>query len=226
MYGVEMEKREESGKGNKCVEKNWHLFAYINIYTFSLCLSICLSVCLSLSVSLSLCVSLSLSLSFSVSASFSVSLSSLSSLSIYQYLACFFSLFSYPPAPPFFPLSFFLSSSLTLSFYFLSPSTHPFLSVSVGDYLWTLPNAKEHLRLVEADLLKPGDFDACFEGCDGVFHTARSGTISHPLSQYACMLAYISLRTNHISQFLFGSFPFAFLLLASSSFPCILVALS
>lgn len=45
-------------------------------------------------------------------------------------------------------------------------------SLAVGDYLWTLPHARERLKLVEADLLRPGDFDHCFQDCVGVFHTA------------------------------------------------------
>lgn len=39
-------------------------------------------------------------------------------------------------------------------------------------HLLELDGASEHLKLVEADLLKPGAFDAAVEGCDGVFHTA------------------------------------------------------
>ena len=29
-----------------------------------------------------------------------------------------------------------------------------------------------NVELYEADLMKPGSFDKCFEGCDYVFHTA------------------------------------------------------
>ena len=137
MYGVEMEKRVESGKGNKCVGKNWHLFAYINIYTFSVCLSVCLSV--SLSLSLSLCVSLSLSLSFSVSASFSVSVSfsvslslslSLSvSLSVSLFLCVSLSLCLSFSVSLFLCLCLFLCFSLCLSP--LSPLSPLYLSISI-----------------------------------------------------------------------------------------------
>ncbi|KAG0568141.1 hypothetical protein KC19_7G189600 [Ceratodon purpureus] len=39
-------------------------------------------------------------------------------------------------------------------------------------HLLELPGAGERLKLVEADLLKPGAFDSAVQGCDGVFHTA------------------------------------------------------
>jgi len=39
-------------------------------------------------------------------------------------------------------------------------------------HLLELAGASERLKLVEADLLKPGAFDAAVQGCDGVFHTA------------------------------------------------------
>lgn len=45
-------------------------------------------------------------------------------------------------------------------------------SKAVAAYLWDLPHARERLELVEADLLKEGDFATCFEGCEGVYHTA------------------------------------------------------
>jgi uncharacterized protein YbjT (DUF2867 family) len=40
-------------------------------------------------------------------------------------------------------------------------------------YLKLLPGADKRLELVEADLLKPGSFDAAVAGCDHVYHTAR-----------------------------------------------------
>lgn len=39
-------------------------------------------------------------------------------------------------------------------------------------HLWTLDGARERLRLVRADLMIDGSFDAAIKGCDGVFHTA------------------------------------------------------
>lgn len=39
-------------------------------------------------------------------------------------------------------------------------------------YLWDLPGATERLKIVKADLLDEGSFDAAVEGVDGVFHTA------------------------------------------------------
>lgn len=46
------------------------------------------------------------------------------------------------------------------------------LGAEKSKHLLELDGASEHLKLVEADLLKPGAFDAAVEGCDGVFHTA------------------------------------------------------
>lgn len=40
------------------------------------------------------------------------------------------------------------------------------------EHLLALDGAKERLHLFQADLMKPGSFDAVVEGCDGVFHTA------------------------------------------------------
>eukprot|EP00048_Salpingoeca_helianthica_P016420 m.232218 g.232218 ORF g.232218 m.232218 type:complete len:330 (-) comp18637_c0_seq1:43-1032(-) len=45
-------------------------------------------------------------------------------------------------------------------------------SAAVAAYLWDLPHAKERLELVEADILKESDFATCFQGCEGVYHTA------------------------------------------------------
>ena len=39
-------------------------------------------------------------------------------------------------------------------------------------HLRALPNAATHLELVEADLMKPGSFDAAVAGCEYVIHTA------------------------------------------------------
>ncbi|EYU23972.1 hypothetical protein MIMGU_mgv1a009951mg [Erythranthe guttata] len=39
-------------------------------------------------------------------------------------------------------------------------------------HLWKLAGAKERLRLVKADLMVEGSFDAAIMGCHGVFHTA------------------------------------------------------
>jgi nucleoside-diphosphate-sugar epimerase len=39
-------------------------------------------------------------------------------------------------------------------------------------HLLKLSGASDRLKLVEADLLKPGAFDSAVQGCDGVFHTA------------------------------------------------------
>lgn len=39
-------------------------------------------------------------------------------------------------------------------------------------HLWKLEGAKERLRLVRADLMVDGSFDAAIMGCNGVFHTA------------------------------------------------------
>jgi nucleoside-diphosphate-sugar epimerase len=40
------------------------------------------------------------------------------------------------------------------------------------NFLLELPNAKTHLKLFDADLLKEGSFNAAIEGCTGVFHVA------------------------------------------------------
>ncbi|KAG5628865.1 hypothetical protein H5410_000582, partial [Solanum commersonii] len=40
------------------------------------------------------------------------------------------------------------------------------------DHLTSLDGAKERLHLFKANLLEEGSFDAVFEGCEGVFHTA------------------------------------------------------
>ncbi|KAK4492375.1 hypothetical protein RD792_003180 [Penstemon davidsonii] len=40
------------------------------------------------------------------------------------------------------------------------------------NHLFALDGAKERLKLIKADLLEEGSFDALVEGCEGVFHTA------------------------------------------------------
>ncbi|GFP80063.1 cinnamoyl-coa reductase 1, partial [Phtheirospermum japonicum] len=40
------------------------------------------------------------------------------------------------------------------------------------EHLLALDGAKERLKLIKADLLEEGSFDAVVDGCDGVFHTA------------------------------------------------------
>ncbi|GFP87030.1 cinnamoyl-coa reductase 1 [Phtheirospermum japonicum] len=40
------------------------------------------------------------------------------------------------------------------------------------EHLVALDGAKERLKLIKADLLEEGSFDAVVDGCDGVFHTA------------------------------------------------------
>jgi FlaA1/EpsC-like NDP-sugar epimerase len=40
------------------------------------------------------------------------------------------------------------------------------------EHLYALPNAKQKLTLVEADLLNPESLEAAFEGCDFVLHVA------------------------------------------------------
>ncbi|KAK4492367.1 hypothetical protein RD792_003172 [Penstemon davidsonii] len=41
-----------------------------------------------------------------------------------------------------------------------------------ANHLFALDGAKERLKLIKADLLEEGSFDALVEGCEGVFHTA------------------------------------------------------
>lgn len=45
-------------------------------------------------------------------------------------------------------------------------------NVEKFSYLWDLPGAKERLKIVRADLLDEGSFDAAVDGVDAVFHTA------------------------------------------------------
>ncbi|KAL3843311.1 hypothetical protein ACJIZ3_000714 [Penstemon smallii] len=60
----------------------------------------------------------------------------------------------------------------------------PNLTLQAGDdkkvgHLWRLKGARERLRLVKADLMEEGSFDAAIMGCQGVFHTA-SPVLGHP----------------------------------------------
>ncbi|KAL6004828.1 hypothetical protein ACLOJK_005384 [Asimina triloba] len=42
-----------------------------------------------------------------------------------------------------------------------------------ASHLKALPNAAQNLRIFDADLSRPGSFDAAIDGCVGVFHTAH-----------------------------------------------------
>lgn len=46
-------------------------------------------------------------------------------------------------------------------------------------YLWELNGAKERLKIVKADLMEEGSFDAAVDGVDGVFHTASPVLVAY-----------------------------------------------
>ncbi|CAK9213099.1 unnamed protein product [Sphagnum troendelagicum] len=50
--------------------------------------------------------------------------------------------------------------------------------VSKTGFLWKMPNAKEQLRIVQADLMEEGSFDAAVSGVSCVFHTASPVAIN------------------------------------------------
>lgn len=74
------------------------------------------------------------------------------------------------------------------------------LCAEKAKHLLELPGASERLKLVEADLLKPGAFDSAVQGCDGVFHTASPffHKVTDPdvrLCSYSFGSAFLSVNT-------------------------------
>lgn len=55
--------------------------------------------------------------------------------------------------------------------------SHPIYGKKTENLL-LLEGAKERLHLFQADLLEEGSFDAVFDGCEGVFHTASPVSLS------------------------------------------------
>jgi hypothetical protein len=71
--------------------------------------------------------------------------------------------------------------------------------VSKTGFLWKMLNAKEQLRIVRADLMEEGSFDAAVSGVSCVFHTASPVAINPDMNPEVEIAHYPSIISICIS---------------------------
>ncbi len=67
--------------------------------------------------------------------------------------------------------------------------------VSKTGFLWKMLNAKEQLRIVRADLMEEGSFDAAVSGVSCVFHTASPVVINPDMNPEVEISHYPSIKS-------------------------------